>query len=144
MIFAAATTADVAGVMALLAADAIGEVTLGEDAAQTAYAVMLAEGNTQLFVARDGAGVAATYQLSILHGLSLTASCRAVMEGVRVRDDLRGQGIGAALVADAEARARAAGAVLIQLTSKVQRERAHAFYARHGFVASHVGMKKLL
>ena len=144
MIFTAATTADVAGVMALLAADAIGEAMPDPAQAQSDYAVMLAEGNTQLFVARDGAGLAATYQLSILHGLSLTASCRAVLEGVRVRDDLRGQGIGALLLADAEARARAAGATMMQLTSKVQRERAQAFYARHGFTPSHVGMKKPL
>ncbi|TMV86554.1 efflux RND transporter periplasmic adaptor subunit, partial [Thioclava sp. BHET1] len=46
------------------------------------------------------------YQLNYLTGISLTAARRAQIEGVRVADDQRGQGIGPRLMADAEARAR--------------------------------------
>nr|WP_255553492.1 GNAT family N-acetyltransferase [Maritimibacter sp. DP1N21-5] len=127
-----------------MADDWIGEVTPDLERAEADYARMLAEGVTQLFVARDETGVTATYQLSVVWGVSLTASCRAILEAVRVRRDLRGQGIGRELVADAEARARAAGATMIQLTSNQQREAAHRFYAGLGYLPSHVGMKKPL
>ena len=63
---------------------------------------------------------------------------------MRVAADLRGRGLGAALMADAEARARAAGCQLIQLTTNATRTDAHRFYARLGFTPSHIGFKKPL
>jgi len=48
-----------------------------------------------------------------------------------------------ALVLEAE-RARATGCGLIQLTTDRQRLAAHRFYARLGYAASHIGMKKKL
>lgn len=50
-----------------------------------------------------------------------------------VAEALRGQGIGAALVAAAEARLKAAGCGLVEVTSNTKRLRAHAFYARLGY-----------
>lgn len=47
-------------------------------------------------------------------------------------------------MADAEARARAAGCGLIQLTTNRDRVQAHAFYAREGYRPSHIGFKKPL
>jgi GNAT superfamily N-acetyltransferase len=69
---------------------------------------------------------------------------RALVEAVRVRSDLRSRGIGEALMAHAEQRARAAGCGLIQLTTDRQRLAAHRFYERIGYVPSHIGMKKPL
>ena len=63
---------------------------------------------------------------------------------VRVAADRRGQGLGAALIADAEARARASGAVLLQFTTNAARTDAHRFYRRLGFTPSHIGFKKPL
>ena len=57
---------------------------------------------------------------------------------------VRGQGVGGALIADAEARARAAGCALLQLTSNATRDDALRFYERQGFTPSHIGFKKLL
>lgn len=57
---------------------------------------------------------------------------------------LRGQGIGALLIADAEARARAAGCALIQLTSNAARTDARRFCERLDFTGSHIGFKKPL
>ncbi|MEK6215882.1 MAG: GNAT family N-acetyltransferase, partial [Boseongicola sp.] len=54
------------------------------------------------------------------------------------------EGVGAALVANAEARARKAGAVLLQLTMNQTRDDALRFYERAGFEASHFGFKKRL
>lgn len=45
----------------------------------------------------------------------------------------RGQGVGAALVAEAEARLKASGCGLLEVTSNAKRLRAHAFYERLGY-----------
>ncbi len=49
-----------------------------------------------------------------------------------------------ALLADAEARARAAGCNLLQLTSNASREGALRFYEGLGFTPSHIGFKREL
>jgi GNAT superfamily N-acetyltransferase len=66
------------------------------------------------------------------------------VESVRVAADLRGGGIGRAMMADAEARARAAGCGLVQLTTDAGRDRARRFYGALGYVASHIGYKRQL
>ena len=45
----------------------------------------------------------------------------------------RGQGIGAALVREAERRLQARGCKMVEVTSNDRRERAHAFYQRLGY-----------
>ena len=50
-----------------------------------------------------------------------------------VAEKSRGQGIGAALVAEAETRLAAKGAGMVEVTSNVKRLRAHAFYDRLGY-----------
>jgi len=65
------------------------------------------------------------------------AARRAQIESVKVASHVRGQTIGAAMIADAECRARAAECTLLQLTMDRSRERA-------GFTPSHVGFKRNL
>ena len=60
---------------------------------------------------------------------------------MRVASDLRSTGVGEALIRELIARARAADCRMVQLTTDARRERAHAFYKRLGFEATHVGMK---
>lgn len=138
--------ADVAGVVALLADDRLGATreTAGLDAYLAAFDAMQGETGNRLIVGEDEDGLAATYQITFISGLSLRAARRAQIESLRVRASLRGQGVGAALVADAEARARAAGCSLLQLTSNATRGEALRFYEAQGFTASHVGFKKPL
>lgn len=144
--FRPAQAADVAAVVALLGDDMLGRGREGSALAPylAAFRAMQAEGANHLIVGTIGAYVIACYQITFISGLSLSATRRAQIEGVRVARDLRGQGVGAALIGDAEARARAAGCTLIQFTTNKVRTEAHRFYDRLGFTASHIGYKKYL
>lgn len=146
MIWREATRVDVPAVVALLADDVLGHGRESADLAPylAAFDAMQDEGGNRLIVAEQDGRVVACYQLTLISGLSLTAARRAQVEGVRVTADLRSRGIGAALMADAEARARADGCQLIQLTTNATRTDAHRFYARLGFTPSHISFKKPL
>lgn len=137
---------DVAAVVALLTDDDLGARREVADLAPylAAFDAMQAEGNNHLIVGDQDGVIVATYQLTFITGLSLRAARRAQVESVRVASNLRSTGIGAALMADAEARARASGCSLIQLTTNRERSLAHAFYARQGYEPTHFGFKKPL
>ena len=130
--------------VAMLADDVLGatreKAPLGRYFA--AFDAMEAEANNRLIVGEREGGIVATYQITFISSLSLAAARRAQIEAVRVGASVRGQGVGAQLVADAEARARAEGCTLLQLTSNATREEALRFYAGQGFVASHIGFKR--
>lgn len=144
--FRKARRGDVAAVVALLADDDLGagRETGALSGYLSAYDAMRAEGSNHLIVGERAGKIVGTYQITFITGLSLRATRRAQVESVRVRSDLRGQGIGAALMADAEARARAEGCGLIQMTSNADRSRAHRFYEKLGYIASHIGFKREL
>ncbi len=100
----------------------------------------------QLLVVADlpDVPVVATMQLTWIPGLARAGSTRLQVEAVRVDTSRRSRGIGAALLGWACAEGERRGATLVQLTSDRTRDRAHAFYERLGFVASHVGFKRRL
>ncbi|MBT8456318.1 MAG: GNAT family N-acetyltransferase [Rhodobacteraceae bacterium] len=144
--FRIARREDVPDVMALLTDDVLGGGREGAPMEHylAAYDAMQAEGTNHLIVGQAGGRIVATYQITFISGLSLRATRRAQIESVRVASDLRGQRIGEAMIADAEARARAAGCGLLQLTMNQTRTDTARFYARMGFAASHTGFKKAL
>lgn len=146
MIFREARAEDVPALVAMLADDSLGRGREGAPMAAylAAFAEIAANPRESLIVGELEGRVVATCQLTILSGLSRGGARRALVEAVRVAGDLRGQGIGAKLMAEAERRARAAGAGIIQLTTDKSRVRAHAFYERLGYEPSHLGMKKKL
>ncbi|WP_299904604.1 GNAT family N-acetyltransferase [uncultured Paracoccus sp.] len=137
---------DVPAIVAMLSDDMLGKSRESADMSPylTAFDAMRAEGGNQIIVGDDAGEVMACYQLTFISGLSLTAARRALMEGVRVAASHRGQGIGEAMMQDAENRARAAGCSLIQFTTNKARTDAHRFYDRMGFTPSHIGYKKTL
>ncbi|MBI1415991.1 MAG: GNAT family N-acetyltransferase [Limimaricola sp.] len=112
------------------------------DGYRAAFADLVADPRNTLLVGERHSRIVATCQLTVISGLSLRAARRMQVESVRVAADLRGQGIGEAMFAEIEARARAAGCSLIQLTMNAARKDAARFYARQGFTASHVGFKR--
>ncbi|KRW93222.1 GNAT family N-acetyltransferase [Paracoccus sp. MKU1] len=137
---------EVPAVLALLRDDMLGRAREADGLAPylAAWEAMQAEAANHLVVGLMNGQVIACYQITFISGLSLSAAHRAQIEGLRVRPDLRGQGIGAALIGDAEARARAAGCTLLQFTTNRSRADAHRFYDRLGFTPSHIGYKKTL
>ena len=138
---------DVAAVVALLADDQLGQGREKGDLAiyLAAFDAMQREGNNHLIVGvyADEA-VLATYQLTFISGLSLSAARRAQVDSARIAGSLRGQGLGHQMFADVEARARAAGCSLIQLTMNQIRTESRRFYESLGFTASHFGFKRAL
>lgn len=145
--FRAATRADVPIVLELLRDDEFGaeRETEGVSTYLDAFDAMQNEANNQLMVGFDPEGrLVATYQLTLISGLSHRGTRRAQIESIRVAGDLRGQGIGHQLMKDAESRARSAGSALLQLTTTKGRNRAQSFYDSLGYVPSHIGYKRRL
>ncbi|MDI3338588.1 GNAT family N-acetyltransferase [Defluviimonas aestuarii] len=137
---------DVPAIVALLRDDALGAEREGAslDDYYSAFDAIATEGGNTVIVGEDDGRIVATYQLTFITGLSLRATRRAQVESVRVAVDLRGQGIGQVMFADAEARARAADCGLMQLTMNADRHDARHFYERLGFTPSHTGFKRRL
>ncbi|HEX6643283.1 MAG TPA: GNAT family N-acetyltransferase, partial [Gemmatimonadales bacterium] len=137
---------DLPAIVALLADDALGAVresatdTLPAEYAR-AFDRIAADAAQELIVAEHGGEVIGVLQLTVIASLTWRGTARALLEGVRVRSDARGCGIGEQLVREAIARARARGCGIVQLTTDRSRADAHRFYERLGFRATHVGMK---
>jgi ribosomal protein S18 acetylase RimI-like enzyme len=138
--------ADLPAILAMLADDALGAAReRATDPLPPEYGAAFADierqsGNMVLVAERDGA-VVGCLQLTLIPNLSLIGTARAQIEGVRVASHARGQRIGEKFMRDAIARARAAGAGVVQLTTDRSRIDAQRFYERLGFSGSHVGMK---
>lgn len=103
-----------------------------------------ADANNELIVAELEGAIVGTMQMTVTPSLSFRGSRRCTIESVRVDEHLRSKGIGRELMLFAIGRARELGCRSVQLTSHATRERAHRFYERLGFAASHLGMKLIL
>jgi GNAT superfamily N-acetyltransferase len=135
---------DVRAIVDLIAADQIGATRDGGDLApyEAAFARIDADPAQLLVVLADeDDAVVGTLQLTFIPGLARRGALRAQIEAVRIRGDLRGRGLGGALIAWAIDVARDRGAKLVQLTSDRRREEAHRFYGRLGFEPTHTGFK---
>ena len=142
-----ATPDDLEAMLALVAEDSMhyfdepGAVT---DNQRAALEEITSDANQDLLVGEIDGVVVCTAQVTWMRMLAADGGLYCQVEAVRTSAALRGQGIGATLMAYIEDEARRRGAARMQLTSNRERVRAHEFYERLGFVASHVGMKKYL
>lgn len=136
---------DLPAIVALLADDPLGSTheEQGEDLEpyRRAFRAVDEDPGQLLVVAVSSGEVVGTLQLTFIPGLSRRGALRAQIEAVRVREDWRGHGLGAALFEWAVEHARRRGCALVQLTTDKSRGDAHRFYERLGFVASHEGLK---
>ena len=120
------------------------EYLTGSDAYAQAFDAIAADPNNHVYVAERDGRVVGTFQLTFIRQLSYGGGLVAQVESVFVGSAQRSGGVGAAMMQFARAEAERRGAFRIQLTSNVARERAHRFYERLGYQASHKGMKLYL
>ncbi|QFR32208.1 GNAT family N-acetyltransferase [Ancylobacter sp. TS-1] len=100
---------------------------------ERAFDAIAADPRTTLYVARLDGRVVGTFQLVLFRALLRHGALLAHAEAVQVDPDIRGKGVGSAMMdfAIAEARRREAGS--LQLASNKMRFDAHRFYEKAGF-----------
>ena len=141
-----ATENDLVSIVALFADDPLGghgDTTEPEALPdyRAAFARINASPNETLYVAELDSEVVGTFQTMVTTTLTGRGSSAMIIEAVQTRADMRGRGIGAAMIEFAIERARQHGMRHVQLTSNAVRKDAHRFYERLGFTASHIGFK---
>ncbi len=130
--------------VALLTDDPLGSYRESDDLAgyERAFRAIDRDPNQFLAAVRDPTGVlVGTMQLTLIPGLSRSATTRLQIEAVRVARSAQGAGLGAAMFRWAHDYGRDHGAGLAQLTTDKSRTDAHRFYARLGYEATHEGLK---
>jgi GNAT superfamily N-acetyltransferase len=141
-----ATADDLPAIIAMLADDHLGAGR--EDPSmplhpryQQAFAAIASNFNQHLIVIEWEGEAIGTLQLTVVPGLSRLGSPRGLIEGLRVRSDRRGFGLGTRLIAWAIEVSRRQGCATVELTTHESRKDAHRLYARLGFKPTHVGFK---
>lgn len=101
-----------------------------------------AKASILLMAVEEDQGSAAAGMLT-LAVFRIPTGVRAWIEDVVVDEDSRGQGIGERLVQAAIERAKTAGAITVDLTSRPSREAANRLYRRCGFVQRETNIYRL-
>jgi GNAT superfamily N-acetyltransferase len=147
VIFRLATRADLPTILELLENDEIARSRQDptpesvDAACWAAFEEIDADPRNELIVADRAGDVVGTCQLTFTPSLSRRGAERMTIEAVRIRGDLRGQGLGAEMMRWSLDRARQRGCRLAQLTTDKRRADAHRFYAALGFQETHLGFK---
>ncbi|WFR96545.1 GNAT family N-acetyltransferase [Rhizobium tumorigenes] len=144
-----AREADLPALIALFADDPLGGHgdTLDAEAFPAyleAFRTIAASSDQTLYVAERNGEVVGTFETMFTTSLTGRGGSAMIIEAVQTRDDMRGQGIGAAMIDHCIADAKRRGARVVQLTSNATRKDAHRFYERLGFKPSHLGFKMAL
>lgn len=138
IVVAPATRADLPAIVSILARETLLGVRDSADPAalpayERAFDDIAADPRAMLYVARIGGRVVGTFQLVFFRALLRQGALLAHAEAVQVDPEIRGRGVGRAMMDFAIAEARRAGAGSLQLASNKQRHDAHRFYERAGF-----------
>lgn len=144
-----ATENDLEAIIALFADDPLGghgDTTHPQALPdyRAAFTRIAASPNETLYVAELDGAVVGTFQTMVTTTLTARGASSLIIEAVQTRADMRGRGIGAAMIGFAVDKARDDGMRLVQLTSNAVRKDAHRFYERLGFTSSHIGFKMKL
>src|SRR5262249_5748556 len=89
------------------------------------------QGHASILVAEVAGRVVGWIHVAVTPLLELDLGAEIL--GLVVDRDHRSAGVGAALLAEGERWARAAGCTAVRVRSRIARERAHAFYERSGY-----------
>ncbi|MES0872257.1 GNAT family N-acetyltransferase [Pseudovibrio sp. SCP19] len=112
------------------------------DTYRPAFLAIQQAADTDIYVGElDEGEPVATFQLSFLIGLAFNGKPRGQIESMHTRADMRGKGLGKAMLSHAVELAREKGCCMVQLTSNKERADAHRFYESNGFVSTHEGFK---
>ena len=145
--FRFAERGDIPSIVALLAEDSLGQVREQADSGDlgpylTAFdAMMMQDDNKYLLAVDQEDKIVGCIQITVVPGLSRSGMKRALLEGVRVANSVRGQGIGRQMMTEAHAIAHQQGCKMAQLTADLSRKDALRFYQSVGYVNSHYGLK---
>ena len=140
---------DVAAIAAMFAQDTLGGHGDSADPADlplylAAFDRIAASPNDALYVAVMDGEIVGTFQTTLITSLTGKGSSSLTIEAVHTRSDMRGRGVGEAMIGHAIAQGRDHGVRLVQLMSNATRLDAHRFYKRLGFAQSHAGFKMKL
>lgn len=113
------------------------------DGLERRLAAALDDAAQVVLVGEEGGAVAGVVVMHVFAPLHVERAW-AVISALVVDAEMRSHGLGAALLAGAEAQALQRGCAHIELSSNEARTRAHAFYAAQGFVEVRKRMKKQL
>ncbi|NOI57190.1 GNAT family N-acetyltransferase [Vibrio coralliilyticus] len=144
LIFRSAIEDDLGALVGMLANDPLGQQREDKtqfDKYQTAFAEINRDPNNELIVAVFEQRVVGMLQLTYIPYLTHQGSWRCLIEGVRVDENFRGQGLGERLFQHAIELAKERDCNMVQLTSDKQRPDALRFYEKLGFIPSHEGFK---
>lgn len=146
IIFRKANRTDVPEIVRLLASDSLGATREQYNETITpsyysAFDTINSDKNNYLIVSELNGKVIGTMQITFITHMTYQGGKRAQIEGVRIDDNMRGQGIGKTMIEWAIKKAKEEGCHLVQLTTDKKRPDALEFYKKLGFVASHEGLK---
>ena len=102
---------------------------------------IVADPNNELIVVEKEGNISGMLQLTFIPYLTHRGSWRCLVEGVRIQNNFRGDGIGTRVFEWVILHAREKGVSILQLTSDKQRPDAMRFYEGLGFKSTHEGFK---
>lgn len=137
---------DIQHIVRLLANDPLGKAreSYHDPLPQEYYAAFTeidGDKNNYLIVVEDDGKIIGTSQLTIITYITYRGGRRGQIEGVRIDETYRGQGIGKLMIEWSISKSRELGCHVVQLTMDKQRDETIQFYKKLGFVASHEGLK---
>lgn len=124
---------DIAVVTQLLAQMDAGEAPMPVTRAERIFRQMSRYPDYRCYLAFDGDAPVGTFTLLMFDALVHGGTREALVDGVVVTPERRGQGIGKLMLAEAMRIARESGCYKLALSSNKKREDAHRFYESLGF-----------
>lgn len=144
--FRTAEWEDLPAIVQMLAEDILGSAREVVDsplpaAYEEAFLHIQKDHNNTCIVACKNEEIVGYMQITYIPCLSHQGAWRANFENIRVKKNMRGGGIGTAMLQFALAAAKARECRVVQLTTDKERKDARRFYEKLGFSATHEGMK---